>query len=134
MPETTEPLTEAQVDEIESRLNSIDRQPLTVAAGIFLDRAVPALIRDWRAMKASVQHHYDLWLALKQRHAHKFADESGAWADTCQQCGVTTSDDHDGYDCIAWLQRQNAVLREQLAQAQRTITALQKQLRHEIRS
>lgn len=80
---------------------------------------IPALIRDWRALKASDQHNYDLWLALKERHAHRFADESGKWADTCRQCGVTTGDDHDGYDCIAWLQRQNAALREQLAQAEK---------------
>lgn len=67
---------------------------------------VPALCATVRALRVADRHHYDLWLDLKERHKHKFADADGKWADTCSQCGVTTGDDHDGYDCIAWLQRQ----------------------------
>lgn len=113
MPEPTTPqLTESDVERIAARKAN--------SYGSMVNLSVAerdALIRDWRALKVSDQHHYELWLSLKERHRHWFSDTHGAWADTCRQCGITTGDDHDGYDCIAWLQRQNAALREQLAEA-----------------
>lgn len=77
---------------------------------------IDALCATVWALRASDEHNYQLWLDLKERHKHKFASADGKWSDTCQQCGVTIGDDHDGYDCIAWLQRTNTALREQLAE------------------
>lgn len=112
MPDT-ETLTPEQVAEIEARLRQWDRGEVSKQTFPVSWAEADALCRSLRAAWASDQHNYDLWLTLKERHAHKFSNESGAWADICRQCGVTTGDDHDGYDCIAWIQRQNAALRTQ---------------------
>lgn len=67
---------------------------------------VDALCATVRALRASDQHNYELWLHSKERYAHRFKD--GTWPDGtadrfCEQCGISTSDDHAATDCIAHL-------------------------------
>lgn len=66
---------------------------------------IDALCRTVKQLRASDQHNYDLWLTLKERYQHQFTEGR------CAKCGIAVQADHDGTDCVAYLQSQLEQLR-----------------------